>query len=437
MISALALALALAADPGASAHVDASTKTLSLDQALQTAEKNQPTLRQEHATTMAADARADEAFAPNLPQVGLNASYRLSTNNNGNSTVINPGGGVPTSTTPNTTSYWSGSLTATQTIWDFQQTWGRYKSAQSTAAAQSDTERASAVTVNENVRTAYFTARANRDLVDVANSTLHDQMAHLDQTQGFVQAGTQPEIALAQSKANVANARVQVIQASNNYATAKAALNTAMGVEGPTDYEVTDTELAPVQGEDGPLNTLVDQAYAARPESAAFEAQLQAQDFTLRSIRGAYWPAFGASASGTLTGANLNNLEPNLIGQLTMSWNLFQGGLTNAEVQEAESNRVIIEAQRDAFHLQVRQAVEQAQLAVNAAKEALTAANEALDAAKAQLQLAEGRYQAGVGNIIELSDAQAGLTTAAAQRVSALYSVATARAQLMAAVGIQ
>ena len=196
------------------------------------------------------------------------------------------------------------------------------------------------------------------------------------------------------------------------------------------------TELAPVQGEDGPLDKLVDQAYAARPESAAFEAQLQAEDFTLRSIRGAYWPSFGASASGTLTGPALQNLEPNLIGQLTMSWNLFQGGLTRAQVQEAESNRVIIEAQRDAFHLQVRFAVEQAQLAVHAAKEALTAADEALDAAKAQLTLAEGRYQAGVGNIIELSDAQATLTSSAAQRVSAVYSVATARAQLMAALGI-
>ncbi|MBS2031747.1 MAG: TolC family protein [Deltaproteobacteria bacterium] len=436
MIPVLVLALALSADP--SDHLEASTKTLSLEQALQSASRNQPTLRQQHATTLAADARADEAFAPNLPQVGLDASYRLSTNNNGSATVINPGGGVPTSTTPNTTSYWSGSLTATQTIWDFQQTWGRYRAAQSTASAQSDTERANTVTVNENVRTAYFTARANRDLVAVANSTLHAQMAHLDQTKGFVEAGTQPEIALAQSKANVANARVQFIQASNNYATAKAALNTAMGVEGPTDYEVTDTELAPVQGEDGALDKLVDQAYAARPESAAFEAQLQAEDYTLRSIRGAYWPSFGASASGTLTGDNLfhDQMTPNLIGQLTMSWNLYQGGLTNAQVQEAESNRVIIEAQRDAFHLQVRQSVEQAQLAVHAAKEALTAADEALDAAKAQLTLAEGRYQAGVGNIIELSDAQATLTSSAAQRVSAVYSVATARAQLMASLGI-
>ena len=49
--------------------------------------------------------------------------------------------------------------------------------------------------------------------------------------------------------------------------------------------------------------------------------------------------------------------------------------------------------------------------------------------------LAEGRYQAGVGNIIELGDAQVAQTSAAAQAVQAEYNLATARAQLGRALG--
>ena len=94
-----------------------------------------------------------------------------------------------------------------------------------------------------------------------------------------------------------------------------------------------------------------------------------------------------------------------------------------------------IEAQRDLVRQRVRLGVEQARLAVRAAKAAVGAANEAEANAREQLRLAEGRYQAGVGSIIELGDAQIAATTAAAQKVQADYNVSTARAQLLNALG--
>ena len=60
--------------------------------------------------------------------------------------------------------------------------------------------------------------------------------------------------------------------------------------------------------------------------------------------------------------------------------------------------------------LQVRFDVEQAQATLVGNKESLVAAQDAVDNAREQLRLAEGRYQAGVGTIIELSDAQVQLT---------------------------
>jgi len=55
--------------------------------------------------------------------------------------------------------------------------------------------------------------------------------------------------------------------------------------------------------------------------------------------------------------------------------------------------------------------------------------------AREQLRLAEGRYQSGVGSIIELGDAQIAATSAAAQVVQADFNLATARAQLLTALG--
>jgi outer membrane protein len=58
-----------------------------------------------------------------------------------------------------------------------------------------------------------------------------------------------------------------------------------------------------------------------------------------------------------------------------------------------------------------------------------------LASAREQLRLAEQRFATGVGSILELYDAQVSYAGAAAQAVQARYSLASARAQLLAALG--
>ncbi|HEX2660527.1 MAG TPA: TolC family protein, partial [Polyangia bacterium] len=84
---------------------------------------------------------------------------------------------------------------------------------------------------------------------------------------------------------------------------------------------------------------------------------------------------------------------------------------------------------------QIRLEIEQARLGIRAAQALGAASEDALVNARDRLRLAEGRYQAGVGNIIELGDAQLAQTAAAAQRVQADYQLFTARAQLLKALG--
>jgi outer membrane protein len=94
-----------------------------------------------------------------------------------------------------------------------------------------------------------------------------------------------------------------------------------------------------------------------------------------------------------------------------------------------------VDALRGAEELQVRLDVDSARLAVRAAKATIGAADDAVTSAREQLRLAEQRFATGVGNIIELNDAQVAYSSAAAQVVQAHYSLASARAQLLAALG--
>jgi len=435
-LAALCAAASAAAQEPAPAAPQPPARVVTLDEAVRTARLRQPQLRQAHAGAEAATARADEARAPLLPQLLGTAQYQRATGN----FVARPGS-VPASvagrggTSLAMSNFWSFGATLSQLIYDFGQTSGRWRAALASAEAQQDTERSTVLQTVLGARVAYFNARAARDLVGVARDNLANQEAHLRQTQGFVKIGTRPEIDLALARTARANAEVQLINAENGYDTAKAQLNQAMGVEGPTDYDIANDTLPAVDGEDQRIDPLLAEALQHRPDIGALDEQARAQELTLRAAQGGYGPALGVSAGLTDAGPALDQTVANWNATVTLTWNLFQGGLTRAQAQEARANLDSARAQIDTLRQQVRVEVEQARLAVRAAKGALSAAGEALVNAREQLRLAEGRYQAGAGSAIELGDAQVALTTAAAQRVQAEYNLSTSRAQLLRALG--
>ncbi|MGH7272613.1 MAG: TolC family protein [Polyangiaceae bacterium] len=415
-----------------------SGRTMTLAQAENAALAQQPQLLVARAARSTAEALRDEAQAPLLPQVTGTAQYTRATGN-----FVPRAGSFPGTTTlspapislTKSFDYWAFGVNATQLVYDFGQTSGKARAADLNVDAQTLAERTARLQVLEAVRQAYFGARAARDLVGVAEDTFDAQQKHLEQVQGMVQVGTQPPIALAQQRAAVASARVALITAQNNYETSKSQLNQAAGIAGGTAYDVGDEELAPVEDEDQPLDVLVSRALAARPEMASFSKQREAQEASVSAARGGYGPALSAAASATEAGGELSSMAPNWSAGLLLNWPIFQGGLTQGQVREAEAGLDTVDAQRSLEELQIRLGVDTARLAVHAAKASIGAADDALVSAREQLKLAEQRYATGVGSIIELNDAQVAETTSAAEVVSARFTLSSARAQLLAALG--
>ena len=415
----------------------AASRVLTLDDALQTARQRQPQLRQARANTLAAEARAGQAFSGLLPQLTATGTYLKTTAN----AIQNPGSpniaGSGRGSTWDLFNSFSDNISLSQLVFDFGAQPNRWRAAKALAEGQAATERATALTVDFNLRSAYFLARANKALVQVAKENLDNQLKHLAQTEGMVEAGTRAEIDLIQSRTDTANARVQLITAENNYQTSKLTLNNAMGVLGPTDYDIADGQFAPVADEDAALDALLEEAYKARPEVQALEDQVRFDQLTIRSIEAQYGPSLNATLGFRQGGPAVDRLGWNAAAGLSLSWNIFQGGLTRSQQSEAEANAMSTLAQFDLLRQTVRTDVDGARLALRAAKETVTASQEALVNARERRRLAEERYQVGVGSAIELGDAQVALTQAAAQAVQADDQLSTARAQLLRAVGRQ
>ena len=398
------------------------------------------------AAAAAGVARSEQARAPLLPQIKAEGEYDRTTGN----LRQRPNRSTPVANSWTFYNWFSGQVTGTQLIWDFGRSLYGWRSAQMRAVALSDTERAARLEAVAAAREAYFRARAAKSLISVAQQTYANMERHLVQINGFVQAGTRPEIDLAQARANASTARVSVIKTENDYIVARAELNQAMGITGDTEYDVTDDTLPPVPGETGGVGPLIDEAVQARPDVAALEAQLRAQELSARSARGGYWPILNAIAGARDEGQSFKQTPSvdylgnpilnggmawNVWGGFQVIWPLFQGLQTRGQVREADAQIDVARAERDRTVQEVWVAVQRAASSVRAAKEAVTAAEEALTAARERLRLADGRYAAGVGSIIELSDAEVAAANAGAQRVGAEYALAAARAALCLALG--
>jgi outer membrane protein len=407
---------------------------LTLQEAQRVGLERQPQLQVAQGFTQAAQGRVEQFRSPLLPQVTVTADYDRFTTNR-----LYRFGGIPFSAQPTSWSsvnYYDSSITLTQQLWDFGQNSNKWQSSQASARAAADQERTTSQQTVLQVRTAFFNAVASKELLAVARETLANQHNHLVQIDEFVKAGTRPPIDLSQARADYANAEVQVVNVENAYLRSKLVLNQAMGVEGPIDYDVANEALPPQHGEDGALEPLLQIALEARPEIASAMEQVKAQQLLIKSARGSYGPtisAVGTVVQSTVPGSGYTGWDA--AAGVALTWNVFQGGLTNGTIHEAEGNLTSAVGQLNLLRQQVRVDVDQALLAIRTAKAALSSARDALVAARQRLSLAEGRYRNGQGSVIELGDAQIAEANAAAQVVQTEFQLSTARAQLLFALG--
>jgi outer membrane protein len=413
----------------------ADPKTLTLEQALQLAREHQPEVLRAKANTAVAESKADQQFSSLLPEVSGSAAYSRTTANQAAQPGLTALNATKSGGTWDTASFWNLGISASQLVWDFNATRGRYLASKLAARATKDSEAAQVSDSLLSVRTAFFGANAGKALVKVAEDSVASNRAHLAQTEGFVKAGARPEIDLYQNRADLAKAELELVNAKNGYDQAKAQLNQAMGIGQSADYDVADEALSPLQDENAAEEALVQVAFEARPELKSLAKQSQSQAKLIESAKGSLWPSLGISTGFTDKGIDLRDMTWNWNAQATLSWSIFQGGLTRAKVREAEANLAAADAQLASERNQVRLEVAQARRAVIAAKASVEANAKIVENQRIRLRLAEGRYQAGVGSIIELQDAQVALTTAQGQAVQASFSLSVARAKLLNALG--
>jgi len=393
---------------------------LSLTDAIALALRQHPTIRAAEQGRLAAEARVPQAQAAYYPRVDLVTSAGRS------QTFVSS---VDRTVLANSL---DARVEGRQLLYDFGKTAAVVDEARANVRlSEGELERIREIVVL-NVRLAYFGLLQARRLVAVADAALARAELNLRSARGFFEVGTKPKSDVTKAEVEVANARVAQIRARNQVRLAETTLANALGLEATTPVQIEDI----LSFEPVPLDptALLQEALRQRPELRQAQARLDAARAQVAGARAGFWPDL--SLTGSYGGSSADfPLRERWAVAATLSWNIFQGFFTTARLRETRANLEVARANYETLELQVRLEVEQAYIAVVEAAERVTATAKAVESARENLRLAQGRYDAGVGTILDLTDAQLALTNAEADQVRALTDHKLAQAQLDRAVG--
>jgi outer membrane protein TolC len=412
---------------GVTAASGATTERKSLPECIAIALERHPDLGAAGAAIDAGHQRILQAGSAALPQVaasyGANRRNASATSRTG-APIDGTRGGVGGSRTFN---FHSASIGLTQLLFDFGQTLNAIRAARATERSlDQDRETVRQIVVFD-VERSYFDVLKSVRLLAVADENVRQSRQHLDLADSRLQVGLAPRFDVTQARVQLANAELAQVTARNDVAIARENLRTAMGLDVPLEFDlvdVLDAQPAPVSE-----TSAVALAGANRPELRSRREQEESLAQQVAALQKSYLPNVTGDASYNWT-ATEYPLQSNWSFGASVNLSVFNGGLTTAEIGEARANLARLRYQIRSLEQQIGREVRQSVLDVARAAEAIRVSERALGQARENLELAEGRYHTGVGNIIELTDAQASLVGAEANHVQALADHRTARATL-------
>jgi outer membrane protein len=413
---------------------------LTLEHAIELTLHNHPLGLEMKSEALAANERVGEARAALLPQVYSAADYlRSSDNPIGNTTYLNPGwlpritgtlhgGSANPSQTFSSTNNYLGGVAVQQYVFDFGRVRGLVEERDEEAHVAWFQAQATELDLIFEVAQRYFALLAAGQKVKVYQKAIEQRSEQFHAAQVKASANLTPQIDVLTAQAALARAQTDLLEVSDERDIARVALNNAMALDrNAPDYELAD--VLTYQPVSGGLESFFTSAIASRPDLHALEAAARASGAQIKQARSDYFPSVGATAGYSAMGTGLpaaNNFNVGLM----VTWPIFNGFSTTHHVEEAKATQNAVRYSIEDLEQHIWLDVKSAYLQLQTSVEVIHQAEATLAASSGQLELADKRYNAGLGNIIELTDAERFYIQDDAAYVDALYGYSVAKATL-------
>jgi len=281
----------------------------------------------------------------------------------------------------------------------------------------------------------FYNALATEELVRVAQSQVLRARQQLQISVDKLHAGSATRSDSLRSTVDYGNARIALLEAQANLATAQANLGRQIGVDRSV-RAVPDSVLPPLPD----TAALRAAATEGAPQVEQADAQARAAGSQVSVIRSQYLPSITASIGNAYTGVvapwtTTTGYASGWTAGVTVRWTLFNGFTRERSMTNANVTRDVAVARAADVRRQVSAQFTQELAALTTAYEKISIAHDNLAAATEDLRVQNERYRVGAATILDLLTSQAALTTAETNLVQVRFDYLIARAQVEAVLG--
>ena len=309
------------------------------------------------------------------------------------------------------------------------------------AATSSSLNAAEAAVVNQRfqttveTKTAFYAALANEELVRVAESQVRRAQQQLQISVEKLRAGSATRSDSLRSRVDFGNARIALLEAQADLATAQANLGRQIGLDRQV-RAVPDSVLPPLPD----TAVLRANALESAPLVEQAESRARAASAQVLSARSQYLPSLTISYTNNQNSLEapwrgLGNYNETFNWRFGLSWPLFNGFQREQAQVNASTARDLARANEADARRQVNAQLTQQLAALATTYEQITISQENLAAATEDLRVQNERYRVGAATILDLLISQAALTQAEVNVVQTRFNYLIARAQVEATVG--
>ena len=414
----------LLAQPGA-----VSPTRLTLEQAETTALANQPKMLAAQLRARSYVERVREARAGYQPTVAFNATgVRVA--DTGTSTAA---GNITTSAISDRFAY-GGNLV--QMVTDFGRTNALVSRARATANAQADVAAFTRAQVRLNVREAYYQVLSSEAVLRAAQAAFNNRALVSRQLSALAASGLKSTLDVNFANVLESEAELAVLRAESAVAQQRSHLATAMGLQLPVASILADvpatTDVLPPTPE-----SLLAQSMTQRADLNAVQSQQKAAaEFALSEKRLRY-PTLNVLGAAGEAPFHDHTLHDNYAAAgFNLNIPILNGGAFRARQAEADLEANARTRDTEELRLEVGEQVRDSWYRANEAYRSLDVTARLAAQSKEALRLAQDRYDAGLGSIVELNEAQLNETSAEISAADATYSYLSRRAELDYAAGL-
>ena len=329
----------------------------------------------------------------------------------------------------------SASLTLSWLLFDFGARAANLENARQLLEAASATLDSTVQTLFLTTLQSYYAAQATRAALTAAQESEKASRESFSAAEARYKVGTGTPADRLQAQTAWSQTTLNRIKIEGEVRNSLGTLANVMGLDANQPLRLAEiTEARPDAAFDKDVDALIEEARQRRPDLKAAEAQFKAAQSNVDYTRSAGLPTLSLGAGPTWTEIGNIASHGNTIG-LTVNLPLFSGFSTTYKVRSAEAQAEARAAQRDRVRLQVALDVWKAYQNLATANQTIRTTIDLLNSAEQSERVALGRYKAGVGNILEVLNAQTALAAARLQRVQATFDWHVTRATLAQSIG--